>query len=118
MPDKQLKSSIIELIEKGYNNQEIVDAVNTADEYVVSVRCRYNKIQGIERKRSLHKMPKVGTQCRVVYDYIIEHPGCSFGELLNGTGIDSSLCGYVRRRYFGLHGTRGRNARTLLEQQA
>jgi monomeric isocitrate dehydrogenase len=118
MTDKQLKSSIIELIEKGYNNQEIVAAVNTADEYVVSVRCRYNKVEGIERKRSLHKAPKVGTQCRTVYDYIVEHPGCSFGELLNNTGIDSSLCGYVRRRYFGLHGTRGRNAGTLLEQQA
>lgn len=105
-----LKAKIIDMVEQGFNNEQIVEATGASYSSVQHTRSAYNEsVAPGDRKRSIRSKctkPRAGTQCRLVYDHLVANPGCGFTELSNATGVDSAICGYVRRRFFGVHGKR------------
>lgn len=95
---QHMKPTIIDLIEQGYGNLEIVKAVKCSNHYTRHVRAEYNKLVA-ERKRSLHSEPKPGTKSRIAYDYLVANPKARTSDVQKATGVDRGTCSVVRSRY-------------------
>lgn len=95
------KAVIIDMIEQGHSNTDIVQAVRTTKSYVCYVRYLYNKAAGVNAIRSpaLTK-PKQGTQSRLVYNYFMQNRRASLRDASEATGADTGVCCAVRKRYF------------------
>lgn len=93
----KLKPVIIELIEKGYHNQRIAKAVGASINYVVTLRADYNAASPVVYRSRIAE-PKIGTKSRIVYDFILANPDCSFTDTVKRTGMDQGLVGSIRRR--------------------
>lgn len=101
-----LKTKIIELIEQGRSNDEIMQATGASNSHVVHTRMRYNEfVPADQRKRSVPKLtaPNPGTVRRIVYDYMVLYPRARLSEVVAATGVAIGTCGGVRHRYFGPH---------------
>lgn len=95
---QHMKPAIIDLIEQGYGNAEIVKAVKCSNRYACHTRSEYNKLVK-DRKRSLHSEPKHGTKSRLAYDYLVANPKATTVEVQKATGVDRGTCSVVRSRY-------------------
>ncbi len=97
----KLKPQIIRLIELGYHNQQIAEAVGASINYVVTLRADYNAVSDVVYRSRIAE-PKTGTKSRIVYDFILANPDCSFADTVKRTGMDHGLVGSIRRRLLSI----------------
>lgn len=100
----QLKSQVIDLVEKGLNNAQIMQATGASYQTVLNVRRRYNEVVAPkDRKISVHKLtePKPGTRSRKIFDYILANPEATNREIIPTVGVTSKEVQMVRQRYIG-----------------
>ena len=95
---QHMKPAIIDLIEQGYGNADIVEALNCTKQYVRSVRYQYNRSMG-QKKFSQLKKPKAGTKWREVYDFFVANPRATDDEASKATGANRGSCYHVRSKY-------------------
>lgn len=94
-----LKPAIIELIEKGHDTGEIAEITGASRSYITTVRVEFNKITNWSRPALLNK-PKVGTNARKIYDFIVANPDAYLNKVRKMTGLDYRQIIRVRKRYF------------------
>lgn len=93
-----LKIAIIDLIDQGYNNADIVEALACSNDYVRMLRAEYYHLTG-QRKRSRHTKPKSGTKWREVYEFFLANPKATCAEASLATGANRGSC-YKLRSYY------------------
>lgn len=110
--NKNLKSAIIDMIEKRYDNGVIAETLDTVIHYVGTVRSNYNSyVPEHLKKNSKRVIPATGTARRQVYDYLLRNPDAKWSEIRNAIqGIDNSVIHAVKRRYFAPKDDLGRDA--------
>ena len=96
---KTKKTRIIELIEQGIDNLEIVRIADASKAYVMKTRVDYNKISPVYRA-SRAKKPRRGTRARQAYDMLmaLDNP-MSFVEAVNATGLTRWCVGKLEKKY-------------------
>jgi hypothetical protein len=103
MGTQSLKTRIMNLVEQGFNNDQIEEQTGASKSHIVHTRMEYNEVLPEDmRKPSVPKLtaPKEGTERRIVYDYMMLYPNSRFSEVVQGTGLPAGTVGSVRHRYF------------------
>lgn len=93
------KAVVFELIAKGYSNDEIAEAIDVPSQYARNLRVEYNEVAGLARKPSIRSKPRLGTESRKAYDYMVANPDASLVEVADATGISRTIPSGVRARY-------------------
>lgn len=96
-----LKSKIMQAIEQGLTNKQIVEAIPTTANYVVRVRMQYNAIAPTRIKSPALDKPKEGTASRAVYDVLIANPSATSGEIMRQVSASYGVIASVRKLFFG-----------------
>jgi hypothetical protein len=93
------KARIVELIEQGLDNLEIVRLANVSKGHVLTVRKDYNKTANVVL-RSVQAKPRLGTARRAAYDKLVSigHP-VSIKKAMRLTGLDSRCIKKLESRY-------------------
>jgi len=93
------KARIIELIEQGLDNLEIVRLADVSKYHVLTVRKDYNKTANVVLK-SVQAKPRRGTARRAAYDKLMAlgHP-VSIQRAMQLTGLDSRCIKKLESRY-------------------
>lgn len=95
------KTAIMNAIERGFSNQEILATIDTTMNYIVKTRVDYNSIALEPIRSPKPSKPKEGTMSRAVYDAIIANPSAKSGELARITGACFGVIYSVKKYYFG-----------------
>lgn len=93
------KTVAFHLIEKGYSNEDIAEAMGITSKHARSLRRDYNEVAGAARKPNVRTKPKLGTKNRVIYDYLLVHPTAKMREVAEATGTDPGNVATVKGRY-------------------
>jgi uncharacterized protein YggU (UPF0235/DUF167 family) len=96
-----LKSQIMQAIEQGLTNKQIVELLGSNIKRVEAVRGAYNEISPEPIRSPVQTKPKEGTSSRLVYDYLAENNNAPSGDIKSATGADYGTISYVRKRFFG-----------------
>jgi hypothetical protein len=98
------KTAIMNAIERGLSNQEILAQVPTSASYIAEVRFQYNQVapEPIRSKRPKRRnAPKEGTVSRAVYDLIAANANIESAEIVAKTGVNYGVIQWVKTAYFG-----------------
>lgn len=95
------KTAIMNAIELGMSNQEILATIDTTMNYIVKTRVDYNSIAPEPIRSPAQDKPKQGTMSRAVYDYLIANSKAKPGEVKRSTGACFGVIHSVRKYYFG-----------------
>ncbi len=95
------KTAIMNAIERGLSNQEILATINTTMNYIVKTRVDYNSIAPEPIRSPAQDKPKEGTISRAVYDYLTANSNAKPGEVKQATGACFGVIHSVRKYYFG-----------------
>jgi len=98
------KTAIMNCIELGMSNQEILAQVPTSASYIAEVRFQYNQIapEPIRSKRPKRRSaPREGTVSRTVYDLIAADADIESAEIVAKTGVNYGVIQWVKTAYFG-----------------
>lgn len=96
-----IKTAIMNAIERGLSNQEILSTIDTTMNYIVKTRVDYNSIAPEPIRSPAQDKPKEGTVSRLVYDYLTANSNAKSGEVKRATGACFGVIHSVRKYYFG-----------------
>ena len=93
-----LKLQIINLIEARLSNVEISQQLQCSAAYAMKVRAEYNEAAP-QRISSRHQKPKLGTDSRKAYDFLVENPNATTSEVCKGAGVNNNAARRAAIRY-------------------
>ena len=93
-----LKLQIINLIEARLSNVEISQQLQCSAAYAMKVRAEYNEA-ATQRISSRHQKPKLGTDSRKAYEFMIANPEATTSEVCKAAGVNNNAVRRAAIRY-------------------